>query len=51
MCYSKNSSIISFTIMATISLYLFIRNKKDYRIIGFLIFGISTMQIAELLMT
>jgi hypothetical protein len=49
MCYSKNASIISFTIMFTISLYLFIQNKTDYRIIAVILFGVSTMQIAELL--
>ena len=49
MCYSASSSIGAFMISFVGSLYLFNRNKPGDKIISVILFGISTMQIAELL--
>tara|TARA_B100001093_G_scaffold178563_1_gene171117 strand:- start:586 stop:1239 length:654 start_codon:yes stop_codon:yes gene_type:complete len=49
MCYSANASLISFFISFTGFVYLFQRNMKNDRFIGFIILGISTMQLGEYL--
>ena len=49
MCYSASASLGSFFISLVGFLYLYNRNLKNDRMVGLLIFGISIMQIGELL--
>ena len=64
MCYSAEASIISLSIELVVSIVLFtihdwpflaqsyknVLNKDDNRVVGTIVFGIGTMQYAELLM-
>ena len=50
MCYSSEASIGAFIFSAILSFILYRRNKNNDRSIAILIFGISTMQIAEFIM-
>tara|TARA_Y100000389_G_scaffold185970_1_gene205883 strand:+ start:406 stop:1035 length:630 start_codon:yes stop_codon:yes gene_type:complete len=50
MCYSAKASIGAYIFSLILSYSLYIRNKKNDRSIAILIFGISTMQIAEFFM-
>ena len=50
MCYSAKASFISFSVAVFFSYKLFIRNKGHDRSVALIIFGISTIQIAEFLM-
>ena len=49
MCYSASASLGSFLISLVGFLYLYYRNKRNDRMLGFLVLGISIMQIGELL--
>lgn len=64
MCYSAEASIISLSIELVVSIVLFticdwsfipkgwkdVLNKDDNRVVGTIVFGVGTMQYAELLM-
>ena len=50
MCYSAESSMLAFSLATFFSYKLFSRNKGHDRSIALVIFGISTMQIAEFFM-
>ena len=50
MCYSAEASLGAFVFALFISYSLYTRNKGNDRSIAILIFGISTMQIAEFFM-
>ena len=50
MCYSAEASILSFLVSIFISYNLYKRNKNYDRSIALIIFGISTIQIAEFFM-
>ena len=49
MCYNATSSLANFIISLAGIIFLFIRNEKNDRFVGNIIFGVSIMQIGEYL--